>query len=296
MEYLYKDAEGCEQGPIGVRRVIELIDDGVITTDTPLRKTTIGSWNPAGSHRAFQELFDPLCAPVEKNLPKMLHSDGSHYETTAARKIAEMMDSSEAEPARNAMLNWVVYRHRIHAGLIDLFIHLVALAVIAAGVLQWNWDTGSVWEWNGGNSFSEAKSRKAPGDLYTLWKGGVSCYSRPYRDTTGNVVSRYWLDVADPENRVHILFDLQPLAIIAAKFFAGYLALYALIGLAIKQQTLGMGTVNLHLLDNYGRRASQSRSLLFAILWLLIGIFYPLTALFTNGLGLHSKLSGTQVK
>jgi len=290
------DAEGREQGPVGVRRVIELIDDGVITTDTPLRKTAVGSWNPAGSHRAFQELFDPLCAPAEKKLPEMLRTDGSHYETTAAREIAAMMNTDKDKPVGKTVMNWAGYRRRIHAGLVDLFVHLAVLVIIAAGVLQWHWDAGQVWAWNGGQSFELDKNQKAPGDIYTLWRGGVTCYSRQYRDATGEIKSRYWLDVADPEHRMHILFDLHPLVLIAAKFFAGYLVLYALIGLVLQQQTPGMGTVNLHLLDNCSRRASQPRSLVFAVLWLLIGILYPLTALFTGGLGLHSKISGTQVK
>lgn len=293
MEYFYKDAEGREQGPVSLRRVLELIDDGVITSDTPLRKTTIGAWNPAGGHRTFQEIFDPLSAPTQKNLPKLLTPAAGAYETTGAKQIAQIMQPT---PSAMKAINWVLYRRRIHAGAVDIFIHMVVLAIICAGVLQWHWDSAEVWTWNGGSSFTRSKGGQVPGDIYTLWSGGVNCYARQIRNQDGTVKSEYWLDVSDPEHRAHLLFNAEQLGELALKLFAGYLVLYALIGLAIKQQTLGMGSMNIRLLDASGRRASQPRSLLFALLWLLIGILYPLTALFTSGRGLHAQLSGTQVK
>ena len=57
MRYIYKDRTGTEIGPIEQDAVLQLIKDGVITSDTMIRNNMLTTFSPAGTHQALKNAF-----------------------------------------------------------------------------------------------------------------------------------------------------------------------------------------------------------------------------------------------
>ncbi len=287
MQYIYKDDQGNEVGPIAHDAMLQLITRKVVTKNTEVRNAMLSTFSPASSHAA---LADTL-SKIEPDSKRRVNE--TDYEFRRRKDKEWQKQEKSSAMVRTGSIGEAGFAMRITAFLIDMVVLAIIMLALILSVFQGLWNEPvRVMKWNGYN-YQAASEKIDYGGPYNLWQKQYFQFFD----------KEHVIGVRNESTQTAVYLDSKNmrLKILSCMTFLGMLtALYYVFSLGYFAQTIGMWFCGCVLVrDNKADPAAYEIRYMdafryYIMLWLL-GWTYPLTMLFTKKQGLHCMLIRVKV-
>lgn len=292
MQYIYKDAEGNEVGPVAQNVVISLIEGGEITESTPIRNSLLSDFAEAQTHRALAIHFK------RKDPEATRRSNETEYEFK--RRLEKQKNSQQKNSAmvRTSTIGEASTVKRLFSVIIDSILLWIVLVVLIFCSLSRSWNSPIKVMQTVDEQLVEGDSRTnyssflnfTEEQTYTIYTGPppneyeilLVCNSR-----LGTLVS-FRID--------RIIYNLW----LANLIWGIIIAIYYVFMLGYFAQTIGMRICGCVLVKENREDPSEYEinyrdAFNYFIMFMLLGWTYIFTMFFTKKQGLHCKLIRVRV-
>jgi hypothetical protein len=321
MDYIVKDVDGAEQGPLDRDSLVRLVRSLRVTPDCEVRNALVAQWKPAGEIDFLRPWFEAQ----KKELEKQLASPGGRKKTGAAAKFKNEKDLADAysfdKPVSFVKTSFE-YTHlpcpapvwlRVAAALYDMaLITAFALLLFFVGATEvWI----KAWDQTASSKSATPKisreervltdeelaappkdnpsAQTAPGvndDLPRGYKRGSSwtdtVTGKTYRCLNPAWGAALWIETGTVNSVFYRYFTVL---VIAALMYYGFF-------LGIKAQTFGMWFWGIFLTGKDISEVLCARAFLFALLLFPLGWLTPFVAsVLPSGRAPHDILAGARV-
>jgi hypothetical protein len=134
MQYIIKDINGNEHGPIDNETLAKWIEEDRITAETPVRSSLVTSWRTIGDLAFLQELLAEQ-AERRKQSASIAEKSGSMLKNAKKRLSTKFTPPTTSRFENKRSPQYATMMPRIMSGLYDLVIFLILAAMIyAAGM------------------------------------------------------------------------------------------------------------------------------------------------------------------
>lgn len=292
MQYIYKDAEGNEVGPVAQNVVISLIEGGEITEFTPIRNSLLSEFSEAQTHRALAIYFK------RRDPEAVRRSNETEYEFK--RRLEKQRNDAQKKSAmiRTSTIGEASTVKRLFAVVIDSILLWIVLVVLLFCSFSRSWNSPvkvmqmedeQLVEGNNSTNYSTFLNFTEE-QTYTIYTGPppneyeilLVCNSR-----LGTLVS-FRLD--------KIMYNLWMTYIL----WGVIVAIYYVFMLGYFAQTVGMRICGCVLVKDNKKDPSEYEinyrdAFYYFIMFMLLGWSYIFTMFFTKKQGLHCKLIRVRV-
>lgn len=295
MRYIYKDRTGKEIGPIEQDAVLQLIKDGVITSDTMIRNNMLTTFSPAGTHQALKNAF-------VKTAPEKLTRRRGETDYEYNRRVDTSLVGDDGKTTAFVREMNIVSGNlglRILAALFDIIALLLLLIVAWGTVIFMKWDDGEVERWTG-RRWQEAPAVNH-GEAFDMVghddQERGQFFEIAENPTTGDLKLVIY-NRATQTRTAYSVKELRADMTVVTMVWAVFAVFYYVFSLGYFAQTPGMWFYGLVLVKNDDEddyEINYAMAARFFVAMLFLGWLTPATCLFTQMRGVHCLITGCKV-
>ncbi len=316
MQFIVRDAQGNEYGPLSREEVEQYILDGTINADCTIRNSIINHWNKLGDVKQFSDAIELYnrTHDTESTAHHLLSKLGLGKEKEKEKEHAPIVPKTtsfknEVDPVPAGLLLRLAagFTDWMAMGVVAFFLVLIFFAgVYAMGFAQTQKGAApAVVE------SAEGTAAEAAADQPKIIKDNLSAQTAPTdqdNKSLGYAFGSVWIDTSTNIQYSCIMSTatgaLWVGAEIIEKLIKGLLIvfwivviLYFSIGYGVFAQTFGMWYWGLFICkpDPDQSEAYMFRCFVYTILMLCFGIITPFIILFTGKKGIHDMIAGVRI-